>query len=68
LSAVPASTLPPHPDNDQHREVLLVGAEEFTPAESKQPSRRRVEPVILVGASAVYLMTVIRTALLLYGF
>jgi hypothetical protein len=48
--------------------VLLVGAEEFTPAESKQPSRRRVEPVILVGASAVYLMTVIRTALLLYGF
>ena len=35
---------------------------------AKRPSRRRMEPVMVVGASAVYLMTVIRTALLLYGF
>ena len=35
---------------------------------AKRPSRRRLEPVLVLGASAVYLMTVIRTALLLYGF
>ena len=33
-----------------------------------RPPRRRMEPVMLLGASAVYLVTVIRTALLLYGF
>ena len=35
---------------------------------AKRPSRRRIEPVMVLGASAVYLLTVIRTALLLYGF
>ena len=35
---------------------------------ARRPLRRRLEPAMVLGASAVYLLTVIRTALLLYGF